>query len=134
MLTYSHFSNKKTTNVRPISDNSAFIGISIGEPLPGIGDHDIVYIDTDITAKINKPVKRKIFIWKKADAKEQVEKAMKLNADFKKKFNLDSPITVMWEFIKTSLLTILEQTVPSKMSSSRFNQPWINQKIKKLTR
>ncbi|CAG2254481.1 unnamed protein product [Mytilus edulis] len=69
-----------------------------------------------------------------ADAKEQVEKAMKLNADFKEKFNLESPITAMWEFIKTSLLTILEQTVPSKMSSSRFNQPWINQKIKKLTR
>ncbi|VDI42580.1 Hypothetical predicted protein [Mytilus galloprovincialis] len=59
---------------------------------------------------------------------------MKLNADFKEKFNLESPITAMWEFIKTSLLTILEQTVPSKMSSSRFNQPWINQKIKKLTR
>jgi len=37
------------------------------EPLPGIGDHDIVYIDSDITAKINKPVKRKIFIWKKAN-------------------------------------------------------------------
>ncbi|VDI07261.1 Hypothetical predicted protein [Mytilus galloprovincialis] len=59
---------------------------------------------------------------------------MKLNADFKEKFNLESPITAMWEFIKTSLLTILEQTVPSKMSSSRFNQPWINQKIKKFTR
>jgi hypothetical protein len=39
------------------------------KPLPGIGDHDIVYIDSDIhvTAKINKPVKRKIFIWKKTN-------------------------------------------------------------------
>jgi hypothetical protein len=29
------------------------------EPLPGLGDHEIVYIDTDISAKLNKPVKRK---------------------------------------------------------------------------
>ena len=28
-------------------------------PLPGLGDHEIVYIDTDISAKLNKPVKRK---------------------------------------------------------------------------
>ena len=40
----------------------------------------------------------------------------------------------MWEFIKSNLLHILEETVPSKMSTSRFNQPWINQKIKQLTR
>ena len=37
-------------------------------------------------------------------------------------------------FIKSNLLHILEETVPSKMSTSRFNQPWINQKIKQLTR
>ena len=49
------------------------------EPLPGIGDHDIVYIDSDITAKINKPVKRKIFFWKKAIITEQAEKARKMN-------------------------------------------------------
>ncbi|CAG2241231.1 unnamed protein product [Mytilus edulis] len=125
--TDSHFSNKKNHTLDLFLTNRPSL-VNRCEPLPGIGDHDIVYIDTDITAK------EKIFIWKKADAKEQVEKAMKLNADFKEKFNLESPITAMWEFIKTSLLTILEQTVPSKMSSSRFNQPWINQKIKKLTR
>ena len=31
-------------------------------PLPGLGDHEIVYIDTDISAKLNKPVKRKIYM------------------------------------------------------------------------
>ena len=45
------------------------------EPLPGIGDHDIVYIDSDITAKINKPVRRKIFIWKKSNTTDQADKA-----------------------------------------------------------
>lgn len=40
-------------------------------------------------------------------------------------------ITELWVFIQFNLLTILEQT--RKMSSSKFNQPWINQKINKLT-
>jgi hypothetical protein len=71
-------------------------------------------------------VKRKIFIWKKANITEQAEKARKLNVKFFEKFNLDSSITEMWEFIKSNLLHILEETVPSKMSTSRFNQPWIN--------
>lgn len=33
------------------------------EPIPGISDHDIVYID--ITAKINKPTQRKIYLREK---------------------------------------------------------------------
>ena len=79
-------------------------------------------------------MKRKIFIWKKANITEQAEKARKLNVKFFEKFNLDSSITEMWEFIKTNLHHILQEAVPSKMSSSRFNQPWINQKNKQLTR
>ena len=65
---------------------------------------------------------------------KQNKQKKKLNVNFFEKFNLDSSITEMLEFIKTNLLHILEETVPSKMSSSRFNQPWVNQKIKQLTR
>ena len=82
------------------------------EPLPDIGDHDIVYIDSDITAKINKLVKRKIFIWKKANTTEQAEKARNININFFEKFDPDSSITEMWEFINSNLLHILEETVP----------------------
>ena len=35
-------------------------------PLPGIGDHDIVYTDSGITAERSKLVKRKIHLWNKA--------------------------------------------------------------------
>ena len=40
----------------------------------------------------------------------------------------------MWSDIKSTLLQILERHVPSKMSSTRFNQPWINTRVKRLTR
>ena len=99
-----------------------------------LGDHHIVYIDTDITAKINKPIKRKIHIWKKANIEEQVEKAKNMAAKFKEVLNLDNPVNGMWIFIKSNLLNILAETVPSKMTSSIFNQPWINQNIKQIKR
>ena len=41
--------------------------VNKGTTLPGIGDHDIVYIESSVTPKRSKPVKRKIYLWKKAD-------------------------------------------------------------------
>jgi hypothetical protein len=101
------------------------------EPLPGLGDHEIVYIDTDISAKLNKPVKRKIYIWKKANKDKLEDKASEMVKQFKEKFSLDRAINQMWDFIKSSILKILHESVPSKMSSSRFSQPWINRTVKK---
>jgi len=68
-------------------------------------------------------VKRKLFIWKKTNITEQAEKARKMNVNFFEKLNLDRPITEMWEFIKSNLLHILEETVQSKMSSSTMDKP-----------
>jgi hypothetical protein len=53
------------------------------EPLPGLGDHEIVYIDTDISAKLNKPVKRKIYIWKKANKDKLEDQASEMVKQFK---------------------------------------------------
>ena len=91
------------------------------EPLPGLGDHEIVYIDTDISAKLNKPVKRKIYIWKKANKDKLEDQASEMVKQFKEKFSLDRAINEMWNFFKSNILKILQESVPSKMSSSRFN-------------
>ena len=34
-------------------------------PLPGLSDHDIVLVDTNITPARQKPLKRVIYLWKK---------------------------------------------------------------------
>ena len=34
------------------------------QPLPGLGDHDIAFINSDITAKRTKPTQRIIYLWK----------------------------------------------------------------------
>lgn len=104
------------------------------EPLPGISDHDIVYIDTDITAKINKPTQRKIYLWKKADNTKLEELTRSMNTNFHSIFHPMSPIQEMWDFIKKNLLNILQESVPSKLSSTRFHQAWITRDIKRLSR
>ena len=46
------------------------------EPLPGISDHDMVFTDTDISVRCSKPVKRKIYIWKRADEEEMKQRTV----------------------------------------------------------
>ena len=40
----------------------------------------------------------------------------------------------IWNFIKIELNKITKNHVPSKLTSSKFHQPWINNKIKRLIR
>jgi hypothetical protein len=40
------------------------------EAIPGISDHEIVFVDSNIAISRQKPVKRKIYIWKKADTQK----------------------------------------------------------------
>lgn len=87
------------------------------EPLPGIVDHDIVYID--ITAKINKLTQRKINLWEKADNTKLEELTRSINTDFHSKFHPMIPIQEKWGFIKKNLLKILEDSATSKLSSKR---------------
>ena len=103
-------------------------------PLPGIGDHEIVYTESGIAPQRCKPVKRKIHLWKKASTNSMKEQCYKFQQDFCVKYSAASPIHQMWSDIKSTLLAILDKGVPSKMTSSRFNQPWITRSIKRLTR
>jgi hypothetical protein len=78
------------------------------EPLPGLGDHEIVYIDTDISAKLIKSFKRKIYIWKKANKDKFEDQASEMVKQFKEKFSLDRAINEMWDFFKSYILKILQ--------------------------
>ena len=46
----------------------------------------------------------------------------------------DTNINTLWHTLKEYTASLLEDKVPSKMTSSRFSQPWINRKIKRISR
>ena len=45
--------------------------------------------------------------------------------------NTSSDVKIMWNTFKTSSFSIMEEYVPSKTTSSRFNRPWINRREKR---
>ena len=103
------------------------------QSLPGISDHEIVLVESEIIPKRNRPVKRKIFLWGKADLEAIHREGTKMGEEFFSRFNCSSSVTAMWDFIQCKLTNILD-IVPSKLTSTRFNQPWVTRKVKRLSR
>ncbi|CAG2201493.1 unnamed protein product [Mytilus edulis] len=103
-------------------------------PLPGISDHDAVFIESSAAAKRGKPVKRKIHLWKRADNEKLKKECLEFQQQFLDKYTIQSSIAEMWLDISTALTNILDSSVPSKMTTSRFSQPWITKEIKALSR
>ncbi len=48
--------------------------------------------------------------------------------------NSESSVDEMWDEIKTKLQNIIREHVPSKFTTTRFNQPWITRKIKRMSK
>ena len=104
------------------------------QTLPGLGDHDIVFIDSDITARRRKPTQRKIYLWKKANLKELRTAALYFQKEFVDKYSDTDSIQQMWTDIKTNIIKMIDIHVPTKMSTKRFNQPWITTEVKRKAR
>ena len=102
--------------------------------IPGVSDHDGVYIESSVSAKRGKPVRRKIYIWKRADLDHLKTACLNFQHRFMETYSITSSVENMWHDISSTLTTLLDSSVPSKMSSSRFSQPWINRDIKALSR
>ena len=103
-------------------------------PLPGISDHDIVLIEARPVAKRNKQIRRKISLWKRANLHKLKEECTTFQERFTQEYNTSSSVEAMWDDIYKNLSRIMENSVPSKMTSSRYNQVWITQEVKKISR
>ena len=104
------------------------------KPLPAVGlsDHDIVLYDTSIHPFRSRPTRRKIFLWNKAD-KDGIQNDVKL---FSQSFITSKQTSVceMWETFKTAIQSIINKRVPSKLSSPKHTNPWINTEIRRAIR
>jgi hypothetical protein len=99
------------------------------KPLPSIGnsDHDIVLYDTSITAIRQKPSKRKLFLWKRANLEKIKADIVKHNNDR----NAQDGAEEAWNNFKKMLLATIQKNVPSKYTEARHSLPWMTGKIKR---
>ena len=101
--------------------------------VPGISDHDgVVIVDTAIKAVINKKPRRTITLWNKADWELLKQRTISFGEDFLQKCSSRS-IHDNWAAFKEHIKTV-KGLVPSKLSSTRFNLPWMTSEIKRLCR
>ncbi|KAK3104689.1 hypothetical protein FSP39_007852 [Pinctada imbricata] len=100
------------------------------KPLPGLGDHDAILMDTLISPTRINPGRRKIFLWKRADNQAILTSL----EDLKTSLVIDNDINQSWLEFKTHIINTLERHVPSKFSRRRQSQPWINTSVKRMIR
>ena len=102
-------------------------------PITGVSDHDGVFNESSVSTKRGKPVKRKINIWKRADLDQLKAACLDFQHCFLRTHSTMSSVKDMWHNISSTLTSLLDSSVPSKMCSSRFSKTWINRKIKALS-
>ena len=73
-------------------------------PLPGLSDHDIVLVDTNITPASQKPLKRLIYLWKKVNLTNMANN-LKVSLDkFMDCSDIKTPINTYGPTLKPSVL------------------------------
>ena len=70
---------------------------SLGVPLI----HEIVFINSYISAKIQRPIQRKILFWTKANLENVRLNALNLALDFMNSYDVDTAVEILWERFKS---------------------------------
>ena len=103
-----------------------------GGSVPGVSDNERIYVTSDITAKYQRPVKRKILLWPKADQTSLKPDMQCFSQTFTEKNSIKTDFNTLWSEFNSKCLELMSKHVPFKGTSSRYSQPWINQGRKRL--
>ena len=91
----------------------------------------MLLIDSNVIAKRNKPVKREVVQWMKADTDKLTEDLDKFAVDFTIQFSDETPINQLWATFKNTIQVLIDKHVPKRTTSTRYSRPWVNQNSRK---
>jgi hypothetical protein len=97
----------------------------------GISDHDIPIADCNIKPSQNKKEPRKIYDYKKADWIKIKQESSNFRETFIKDY-LNNNVDKNWRKLKNHINTVMDKFIPSKMTSTRHNLPWLHTKLKRM--
>ena len=87
---------------------------------PGISDHDIVVLDSDLKAQGQKTKRRKNFQYKKGD----------MTDSYMSSIPETEPIENAWAQFKDIICIAMTKFIPQRQLKSHHNLPWITTDIK----
>ena len=102
------------------------------EVIPEISDHEIVSVESVLSATIMKPKAHQVYLWNKANFHEINYKLIQFSNLFITENSCDIPVQKLWDSFKTTCQECLK-LVPCKSLSSCLKNPWITRQIKRLS-
>jgi DNA-binding NarL/FixJ family response regulator len=102
--------------------------------MPGLSDHDVVFLEMSARAYRQKPPSRKILLWKRANLDDIRSSISTWADDYVNKHNTSTPVEILASDLQQALDKVIDDHVPSKMSSSRYSQCWFDTSTKRTCR
>ena len=107
-------------------------------PYPGLSDHDtIIQAEIDCRARVQRPVKRKVYQWNKmkpAEISKMKKFVQSCSTQIVQNTTPETPVEEIWLDIKQIALSVMDKFVPNKFTSTRYTQPWMTRECKTLIR
>ena len=103
--------------------------------IPGISDHNIALIDTNVAAQVRRQRPRQIPLYKRADWDGLKQHMTRFHVDMTKSGAYNTITTnQLWEQFTNTLEKGCQHFIPIRKASSRNGLPWVNRTIKRLLR
>ena len=99
--------------------------------IPGISDHNMIIVDTDLKPRYNKPKRREINIFKKANWDQIKTDIIDLGTRI---IQSKTSVEEKWTQLKNGINNTLGLNVPKKLTPNRHNLLWLSNKDKKMIR
>ena len=104
------------------------------KPIPRMSDHEIIHVTSDISARYQRPVKRKIWLWSKTDQNGLKSDMQCFSQTSTYNNSIKTDVNTVWPEFSSKCLELMSKHVPSKETLSLYSQSWINQGLKRLSR
>ena len=104
--------------------------------IPGISDHEAVFIESSLRPMKNTPAPRKIFQYRKANYEGFKRALNDFTPDFlQKATSPSSDINSLWTDFKCKIHELMEKYIPQKLvRGTKSKKPWIDKHMKSLYR
>ena len=102
------------------------------ENLPGLADHDAVYMEFQIHPPKKCQPQRQIPVYNEQCIEALKQAATKLDQHIMATFNKDSSVEAIWAELRQGLKEAVAQHVPHQTAKSKYSLPWIDQDTRRL--
>ena len=102
--------------------------------IPGISDHEVVYVESSLRPSRAATPPRKVFCYNKADFDSLKMELKRVKEEFVS-LEPTSTTQALWNKFRSTVTDLMKKYIPTKMlNGKKVRKPWINRKVKSQMR